>query len=209
MKNILRATLLLVLATACDEKPDRPDEGQLNGRVYANKFFDLTVDIPDQWIIHDDREKNDLTESGREELQDIDSSFAGKLESAEQDLLPLLSVFRYEVGSTEEFNPSFIMMSEKLPADVPGMNEPAYLQITKNELEQTGLYQTFEQMKLPVKIDGEDFYMLRVSSNRQSLINQEFYTKFKDGYALIIILSYADGRQKKELEVILNNISFD
>lgn len=209
MKGILFSCLLIVLLAACGEKPARPDTGKVNGRTYTNEFFDFRIDVPDEWIIHNDREKNDLTDSGREELREIDSSFKEKLESVEQDVVPLLSVFKYKIGSTEEFNPSFIAMSEKLPANLAGMNEPAYLQITKAELEQTGLYQTFEQIRVPVQVGGEDFYMLRVSSNQKDIVNQEFYTRFHDGYALIIILSYVQAEQKKELETLLNGISFD
>jgi hypothetical protein len=209
MKRILFSSLLIVLFAACDEKPDRPDTGTMNGRTYTNEFFNFTIDVPEKWIIHNEREKNDLNESGREELQEIDSSFQEKLESAEQRVLPLLSVFKYKIGSTEQFNPSFIVMSEKLPQDLAGMNEPAYLQITKAELEQTGLYQTFEQINLAVKVGGEDFYVLRVSSKQQDVVSQEFYTRFVNGYALIMILSYVDAKQKEELKTILSNVSFD
>lgn len=209
MKNILRSSLFIILLVACNEKPDRPDMGRVEDRTYNNEFFGFTIDVPEEWIVHNDREKNNLAESGREDLQEMDSSLAEKLESVEESVLPLLSVFKYKVGSTDEFNPSFIVMSEKLPADLSGMNEPAYLQITKGELEQTGLYQTFEQVKLPVNVGGEDFYLLRVSSKQKDVVNQEFYTKFIDGYALIIILSYVEAEQKKELENILKGVSFD
>jgi hypothetical protein len=201
--------LCLFAIIGCSDSRETPDKGTVNARTYTNDYFDFSIEIPDGWVIQSDEEEAKLSEAASEKLHDANAQMAGKLDSVEQDVLQLLSIFKFQVNTTEEFNPSFIVMSERLPKDIHNINEPAYLGITKQQLEQTGLYQTYEQQKMPVSLDGENFYMLRVSSKQRDVVTQEFYTKIKNGrYALIIILSYINEKQKQELHTLLERLSF-
>lgn len=199
----------LLIVAACTQTPSSPDEGKIDGRIYRNEYYGLSLEIPEPWIIHNEKEKASLSEAGKDQLEEVDSTLARKVDSAQEKVLQLLSVFQNKVGSSDDFNPSFIVMSERLPGELEAMNEPAYLQVTKKQLEQTGLYQTFEQLTEPVAIDGENFFMLRVSSRQRDVVNQEFYARIKNGYALIIILSYTDATQKENLHELLRSINFD
>jgi hypothetical protein len=206
-----RSYLFFILCAiiSCNDNKEKPDKGSLIARTYSNAYFDFSMQIPEGWVIQSEEERTRLTEAGAEKLRDANAEMADRLDSVEQDVLPLLSIFKFKVNTTDEFNPSFIVMSERLPEHIHNINEPAYLAITKQQLQQTGLYQTYEQQKMPVSVGGENFYMLRVSSKQRDVVTQEFYTRIKNGrYALIIIISYINDKQKEELHSLLGQLSF-
>ena len=200
-----RVLIFLLALSSCNQQ-ETPDRGQLKGRLYTNNYFEFSIDVPQGWIIHNHQQQEQLNDSTTEHLRQMDPELGEKLASAEENVLSLLSVFKYPVGSTEKFNPSFIVMSEKLPAK---LNELAYLALTKKQLEDTGLYQTFEIQNMPVNIGGEDFYMLRVSSRQRDVVTQEFYAKTFKTHVLFFILSYTTSAEKKECAAVLDAVTFD
>jgi hypothetical protein len=203
--------LSLFLFVCCASPPEKPDKGVLTDHVYTNAYFDFSIEIPEGWVIHSEEEREKLSDAGKENLRESNPEMAAKIDSAEQDVLQLLSVFKFKVDATsEQFNPSLIIMSERLPDDLHDIKEQAYLGITKQQLQQTGLYQTYELQNMPVNIGGEDFALLRVSSKQRDVVTQEFFARVvNERYALIVILSYINADQRKELHTLLENFSFD
>lgn len=188
--------VLMLLAGCSREKPHNPDSGTIEDGFYTNAFFGFDLSIPEKWVVQNFKQSQNQEEV---HFQPADS--------LEKQIVNLLTLFKYHPASTEEFNPSFIIMAERLPTRVSTMDEISYLTLTQQQLQKTGLYQPFDTYGTKVKLGNAEFYSMKVSSQSDKPVHQEFFTRIKDGYALVFITSYVNAEQKAELDTILKSIT--
>lgn len=208
MRLLLRTLVFIAVVSACSDPSARPDFGTYSNNEYTNKFFDLQFEIPKGWVVHQALGAQAIEDQVKNRLDSTNQPLGARLDSV-QNVITHLSIFRHKIGSVKEFNPSLILMSEKLPPKGKKINERVYLALTQKQLLSTGQYQIFENDQTRTQIGGEDFFMLRATSRNDSTsITQEFYVRIMEGYALLFILSYDTNTQQKELQELLAGVNF-
>jgi hypothetical protein len=95
-------------------KPEKVDPGLIGGSTYSNKFFGMSLTIPEKWLAHTTDETNSLSKQGAELVAGQNKGMKDNIEASEANVVHLVNVSRYPLGYTGGFNPSFQCNAEKL-----------------------------------------------------------------------------------------------
>jgi hypothetical protein len=199
----------LLFAFGCKEKENRvPDSGVVSSDRYSNKFFGFSIAVPEEWDVQTKDQTKIIQDAGKEEIRSSNKELAAEIDSLEDGIQQLLTVFKYEVDTATIFNPSLVIMSEKLPQVASSFDERSYLALTRSQLSSTGLYETIDDQIITQNIGGREFFILKVTASKEQQITQEFYTSLTKGYALILIISYSGKEERNELKKIVSSLKF-
>lgn len=190
--------------------PSAFDLGKVEHGIYHNDFFDLNIPLPDSFHIQSHEETNQLLNLGLESLGNSDEEFKKKLVASSVKNAYLLTAFKYEIGTEEvDFNPSIIVVAENVQL-VPGIkNGKEYLDHTQKLLQHTKLDYSFKSPITEKKISNKTFgSMIGFLTIGGMTITQEYFTRVENGFALNIIISYLDEADKKELENVIQSITY-
>lgn len=206
MKVSLFLIFLVIIFSACSDLKKNPKEGKLINNIYSNEYYNVAITIPEKWIIQN---KSQSKETSKDENVSDDENVI-QADSLNETTVQLLSVFQNKVGSVETFNPSFILMAEKLPERPAEMNERVYLMLTRKQLEQSAIYTSIDNIVKTKNLGGKIFYSLEARSiQNKAEINQIFYAHIFKGYALLIVISYANNEALDELSKTLSSLKFE
>jgi len=207
MKPALR--LLLFIATlsltACNKAtPVDEIEGFDYGTVakdrYINRFFDIRMDIPRQWIVQDNQQNKALMERGRE-VASKDAAMKDIVKASEITTVNILTAFTKKPG-TVPFNANLMLVAENVHQHPSVTNGAIYLE-TANKLlrsSQVDLIQVDNSFPKKV-IGGKDFYEMNIVMHVKNLdVHQTYLVTIEKGFALAFIYSYLDENQKAEIE---------
>lgn len=210
MKPLVINLICLLLCISCAQKESKPDKGKVTDNVYENEFFGVQVTIPIAWVVQNAEQIRDLTENSKSIVQHANPEMAAKVDSIQDKIIQMLTVFQYPVEDTSTFNPSFVMMAEKLPTKLL-MDEKVYIKLTIEQLKRTGLYQSIDPNGKKINLGGRDFFTLSVTSTwkGEKDLTQDFYVSVMRGYAVVIITSYTARQQQDQLIDILRSLKFD
>lgn len=187
----------------------RPDRGRLDGDVYTNDYFGLTLTLPAGWKVQGEAVKERNGAAGRKLYETGDPAARARLERAAGDTLNLLTAYEHPVGAAVHFNPAFLCAAERIPAAAAGATDADYMAVLK---------QTFRRSRAPVTLD-RDVYTARVGGLTFSVIDittrfpsavgrQRYYTHIRRGYALSLVLTYLTDAQLHTLEGVVGSVSF-
>lgn len=179
------------------------DYGRVNGSSYANDFFGFRLTIPFGWRVQGKEVKDLLSEKGRESLKTGNQQTNSQIDTSVNNTVNLLTLFKYEVGTSTDFNASLICGAEWLPR---AMTASQYLSNAKRVLEmsqQQGQY--FYKPFTTETVGGEGFAVMEVGT---SSISQKYYVSIKKGYALFFILTYASDEDEAILRQALRSVRF-
>lgn len=156
------------------------DKGKLDGKVYQNKFFNFTFQVPEKWVILDDV-------------------------NMPKNRANLISIYKHEQG-TPATNPSCLVMAE--PMDHPELHtSEAYLQEIKKTLEKSKEPYVFSKEISKRKIGAVTFDVLTATCDvYPTNAHQLFYVAIIRKHVFIIVTSYYLDEEAKEIEAILKNI---
>lgn len=210
-KKILIVSTLLLFLFSCNINSQKTiDFGIFESGVYKNKFFDLRVKIPESWHTVDDDSRIELMKKGADLIAGDDENLKAIFNAADLDSINLLIVTEYPLGAPVSYNPSFIIMAEKvvhLPGIVRGKD---YHFHTKKLIEssaitvsypidiyedQLGTEYTFDIMELEINIGKIKYF-------------QKHYAIIMKGYALIFALTYSNKEELEKLDNIIETIEF-
>ncbi len=185
------------------------DYGKVENSVYSNAFFDLTMNVPEAWMVQSQEQTQLLHERGKDFVAGDDKRLKKAIDASTVNTAYLLTVFKYEVGSAVDYNPSYILMAENIKY-APGIKSGKdYLIHSKKFMERNNV--TYKYISDSIEqefLNGFEFYKMETRIDYYGLIiTQLYYSTIKNGFSLCVILSYTDEAQKAELEGVLNSLT--
>jgi len=212
MKKVL---IMCVLAVCCfalcsSAGNSKLDAGKIKNSVYNNKFFGMSVHVPEKWNVQSSETNKELMDEGTSVESGKDKNMKAVLDSSVQRSVNLLTVFKYPIGSAHDFNSSFAVIAEKLPDMYSIRDGRDYLTSMKTMMENGQLKYDFYGGIKPVKIGNKNFYMQKTGLKFKTMvIHQNYYSYIVKGYALCIVASWASDSEWEELNKVLNAITFN
>lgn len=208
----LLTLFLAVTLVACNNKPIEEIEGFDYGTVkdneYTNKFFNIKVSVPQGWKVQSQEQNKALMAEGAEMAAGDNAGLKKALKASEVNSASLLTVFQFDVASTQGYNPNFLMVADNL-AKAP------MIKTAKDYLDQTKTLMKSSQM--PIKtmsdsyekrtVNGIDFTTMDITMDINGTeVYQKYMCTVKDGFAIGFIYSYVDQNQKSALEKVVSSI---
>jgi hypothetical protein len=200
-------TMGLKPAPATTQTPARfagLDYGKVTGSSYANDFFNFRLTVPYGWRVQGQEVKDLLSEKGRETIKSTNAQTNAQIDNSVSNTVNLLTIFKYEVGTSTDFNASLICGAEWLPSASISANQ--YLVNARRVLEisqQPGQY-SFKPFATET-VGGEGFAVMEVGT---PTIQQKYYVAMKKGYALFFILTFATDEDEAVLRQAMRSVRF-
>lgn len=183
------------------------DYGKTENNVYRNDFFRMEIPLPPTWVIQTKEEVSALNDKGADILAKDDEELKAVLKASEVKTAYLITIFRDSVGSTRNFNPSFIALSENTSQFPQVKKGSDYLDNVKILLKNSNIGYTFDETYGSKKIGPYDFDILESKAVMNGTeVSQHYYATITKGFALCFITTFADDTQKREVEKIINDI---
>lgn len=186
------------------------DYGKIENGVYTNEFFNFSLELPQDWHVQSQESMEDLQDAGSDLLAGEDENKKAILEASRDRSGSLLGLFKYEIGSQVDFNPSFLMLFERFSGATGIKTGADYLFHTRKMLKESNLsYAVLDEEFKSQQVDGRDFYTLNTRLDvGENSIYQTYYVHVEGKYALAMIMTYFNPETKTELEAILNKVKF-
>jgi len=211
MKKIVYLIVLIVLSTSCKEEKNLPtdfDYGVVENGVYKNNYFGVSIPFNPDWDVQSQKQMSDLTKSGTDLLTGDNDEFQKVVDASLVNVAELFMIFKHELGSTTEFNPSFIMNAENLKQFPNVKDAEGYLVSAKDLLLQSNMQINFRSDEYEVEIGNEKFICMEIE-NASYGIFQDYFVTLKRGFAIAFIVTYVNEEDKKELYSIIENIKIN
>ncbi len=208
IRSFIIAIGLLLSITGCDSKPEADiDYGTISNNVYSNKYFDISINVPDTWFVQSQADQKALMETGSNLMAGDDKNLKKLIKESEKQTVNLFTFFKFEPGAPVDFNPSIISVAERV-AHMPGIKKGSdYLFHTRKLIESGQLNYEFPNDVYTKEVSGLSFDVMpaQITVNNTT-VYQEYYVVIIKDYALAFILSFSSDSDKKELDSILNEL---
>lgn len=218
IKNIMRfkiifLSILIVGFIACRKhgKPTDFDYGKVTNNVYSNAFFHFEMTLPAEWNVLPRNEAEAQQKQGMKVIAGSNEDMKRAVEKSEVNTANLLSVFQYRMEDLSvTFNPSLIMVAEKVSETRSIKSAADYLSQSRKALLQTPIsFNSISAGNEMERIGGQLFSKMHVVINGENgKIHQTYYCFISEGYALCIVLSYVNDEQKQWLLNSVKSIRF-
>lgn len=213
-RNVRTLTLILLAAVMTSNcllpKPEKVDPGSIEGSTYSNKFFKMTLTIPEKWLAHSADETDPLRKQGSELVAGQNKGMKDRMEAAEPNVVYLLNISRYPLGYTGAFNPSFQCNAEKLGM-LSGVSTSSDYIANFRKL----ISQGQGQLKYTLgdtytePIGGMNFATLDAQATMgQISLHQKLCVCVIKGYALSLIMTFSSEEDLATLNDVLKSVSF-
>ncbi|MDD2983702.1 MAG: hypothetical protein PHQ74_09965 [Crocinitomicaceae bacterium] len=186
------------------------DYGSVKNGIYKNSFFDLEVTFDPEWAVQNQQQVDQLLELGEEMIVGDNADLKRVIKASKINVSNLLTVYKYELGSAVDFNPSFMLTVENTQL-VPGIkNGKDYLFHAKKLLSKLEMKYVFDKDVYEKKIGKTTFHVLEAKIDFMDLkIKQDYIVTIKNGFSVIFIASYKTKAEKKEVYKVINNIKMN
>ncbi|SFT42129.1 hypothetical protein SAMN05216474_0468 [Lishizhenia tianjinensis] len=202
--------IALITLLSCNNQnkiPENFDFGQVSNGLYTNDYFEMEVHFDPNWAVQNKEEMNNLIEMGNELVSEGDEEMKKLIEASKVNTAYLLTVFKYEVGTPVEFNPSFMIIAENTKNFSRIKDGGDYLVEAKKTLKQTPMNYSFNKPVYEKIINNTSYHILEAElSYVGKSITQEYISTVKNGFSLLFTLSYSTEEEKSELYKVLNKI---
>ena len=208
-KTISLLIAIITLSCSVQEKsfPENFDFGSIQENVYQNSFFEMEITFNPDWFVQDKEQMNNLIESGKELTIGDNKKLEAIVKASEVNTAYLFNIFKYEVGSAVNFNPSLMVIAENTKT-LPGIKKGKdYLFHAKKMLEQSQLDYKIEKEVFELPIGKLNFDVMEAKLEHLNLqITQEYISTVIKGFSLSFVISYTNDEEKNELYLILEKI---
>lgn len=190
------------VATEPNAKPEvQPDAARVTDGTYTNTYFGLTLPIPEGWFVASKDSEEFLREAGEEIAVGSDATLKAALAASKKNTFQLLTVSEFEFGAAVEFNPTLIVMAERV-SHVPGIKTGNdYLFHTTKLLLRTQVPYELKQESHPTQLGGVEWHRADFVI-KQNHVQQSYFALKRKDFVLMLILSAATADQMQELEQI-------
>ncbi|MBN2685970.1 MAG: hypothetical protein JXR40_11875 [Pontiellaceae bacterium] len=212
LKPMLFIALSIGLGTAGCKKQTAAEEidyGTIENNVYRNDYFPLSVDIPEEWAVHDVETQKYMKEAGSELVFGDDENKKAIIKASELTTVTLFSISKFPVGEPVPSNPVFQCIAERV-RETPGIKKGEdYLYHAKKVLTSSQLDISFTGEIHSETVAGNEFGVLAydLSIGPDDTLHQKMYAIVLKGYALAFAITYTDESEEAELMEILNTLS--
>lgn len=198
--------------TGCKESTGEPgsipDPGRTVNGVYTNEYFGLKLKLPVGWPVQDNYIRESILDSGRKASKSKNEEVNAIVEAAAETTQNLLTVFKHSVGTSPDFNSSFIFGVERIIDTV--LDAKAYALSSKRLLLTTRPGLEFPRDVYTENLEGVKFAVIEVQSKRGDLqLKQKYYSAIMKGYALFFLLTYSNDEDLLKLEQIVRSARFE
>jgi len=204
--------VLAIVFPGCKKKEsEKVSAGTIENSVYNNKYFGLTLKLPEDWSIQDKESSKELSEFGYKMIAGEDKNLEKSLKAAaENQQLMFFSASKYPIGTPVADNPNIIGTAE-LVKSKPGIKRGSdYLFHVKNMLEMSGIKLTIEDKVTSEKIGGVEFDVIEAVLPFGNIsVQQKYCTTIMKDYAISFILTYTSEEGKNFLKEILKTAKFE
>ncbi len=210
MKRHFIGYLMLMLVTAVTANAQTaaggPDlSGELSDRVYKNKYFGLTLEVPKGWIISD-RETQEATKAvGTEVVKSTDERKNKALQDSFKRETMLLQATKLPIGAMD--NAMFVIVANRQMS--PAITASMVAEATKSAFSASPALKLLNDTRVET-IAGRKFarldYGININGEQKGKIL--FYATMHKNYALTFSLSYSDESDLATLQQIVGSFKF-
>ncbi|MDD7887277.1 hypothetical protein [Flavivirga sp. 57AJ16] len=203
MKKAISILWIGLLVLGCKKNTNVPmffDYGSVKEGVYDNTFFKFKLPINPDWYILNNDEADRLYQSGNDLVSGNNESLKKTLDASMVNVAKLITVFKLELGATDDFNPSILINAENLK-NYPGVDTPTkYLAQAKALIRRSAMDIEYIEEKDKVQIGSQDFVFMSLKNKGYGYeILQDYYVTLKKGFAISFIMSYTTEEDKDVL----------
>lgn len=185
------------------------DLGVAENGIYTNKYFGMTFSYNKNWNVQSHEELNRLVDLGAEVATGDDELLKASVEASKVNTAYLFSVFRDELGSSVEFNPSVMSIAENVSKYKSFKTGKDYLKQARTMIErsqlQTEMVGDFEKVNLGTK----PFYSMTLKGEQMGVTyTQEYFATIEKGFSLSFIVTYQTDEDRAQMIEVLESIEF-
>jgi len=203
--------LFAVAATGCAKKASEEiDFGTIEDSVYRNKYFGLTLTVPDDWNVQSQEARQQLMDQGGKMLAGEDKNLKAAVKASEKQTVNLLTAFKHPMGAPVPYNPNIIAVAERI-RHMPGIKTGQdYYFHAKKLIESSPMDVTVREEGVKETLGGREFAVMEVDMGMgKMVVHQKYYTAIMKGYALAFIVSYSTDEELKLLKGILDSVTLE
>lgn len=208
--------LALLLAAGCT--PDYKAQyqkavdlryGAVEAGHYSNTWLKTEMDIPEKWNVAKDPMRDAAVAAG-DAIKDQESLDKAKTDLDALPIYNLLQVFKNPVENQKDFNPSLVMIAEKVEGKGVA-DATAYLEASRQAMAQRQMPMGFKQ-KLDAPVDSVDIggmefsHLQIVVETGLFTITQDCYARMQGDTVLGVMASWKDEAEKTEMMNALNTM---
>ncbi len=215
---VLIATIAFLAACSTQQNPDERlkdkevpadfDIGEMKEGVFTNKYFGFKFRFNEDWDIQTEEELAELVDLGSEIASGGDNKMKSALKASQVRSAQHFCAFKYDVGSSVDFNPSIMVISE----NIKGKNlvyGDEYLEIIREMWPKTQVNVKQIGVIKELEIGGEDFFVMEAETKAYGIsIRQKYYCSIRKDFALCLIVSYLDEEQENEMSSVIDSFGF-
>lgn len=216
--NQLLCALMIVLLMTMGCAPDYKAQylkavdgyyGTVKAEHYSNTWLKTKMDIPEKWNVAKDPMRDAVVAAG-DAVKDQKTLDKAKTDLDALPIYNLLQVFKNPVENQKDFNPSLVMIAEKVKgkdvADAAG-----YLEASRQAMAQRQMPMGFKQsLDAPVDsidIGGMEFSHLQiVVETGLFTITQDCYARMQGDTVLGMMVSWKEEAEKVEMMNALSTL---
>jgi hypothetical protein len=207
--------VLLIACTVslagCEKKAsDEIGFGTFHDSVYSNKYFGLTLTLPPEWSIQNQKSQQQLMDVGEKTLAGENKNLKAVFKASQLKTVNLLAAFKHPIGTPVPFNPSIMCVAERI-RHAPGIKRGKdYLFHSRKILESSQLSTSFPRDISTEELGGASFDVMYCEMELFGMtIRQKHYATVAKGYALGFIVSFTTEEEEASLQSILETVAFD
>ncbi|MBN2616028.1 MAG: hypothetical protein JXR71_10090 [Bacteroidales bacterium] len=209
--NVMAFLLIATVLSGCgwNGGSKKFDFGHIEQNKYINSYFGMELVIPDGWVARTRKETRKMVNMLYDTV--VKNDIKPRVKASEINTADLLSIFKYKIGTSKEYNPGLMLIATNLKNAPHTKTGSDYLSFVRKYLKQRQEvhYMHIDETSKKVMINNQPFYSMSCTINIGININQEYYSTVKDGFSMNVIITYANEQQKKELENIIHSIKFN
>ena len=202
--------VLVVLLTGCVKKAnDEIDFGTFNNSTYTNNYFGLSVAVPSDWSIQDQKAQQRLMNLGENIVAGDDKAMKTAMKAAELQTVNMFAVYKYPLGSPVTNNPAIAAVAEKV-GQFPGIKRGKdYLFQVRQTLESGQMQVSFPKDFYTQQLGGVDFDVMDLELNiRGVTVKEKYYAAIMKGYAMSFIVMFRGDDEDPVQKTILDSVAF-
>ncbi|MBW8034250.1 MAG: hypothetical protein FVQ79_00865 [Planctomycetes bacterium] len=210
LTHFIFIVLSVVFLSGCEKKAsDEIDFGTVEGSVYRNEYFGLSISFPSGWSIQDQETQKELMDIGTKLAAGDDENLEAVIKASELQSVNLVAAFEHPLGAPVASNPSLMCIAEKV-RHVPGIKRGSdYHFHFRKLLESSAIDVSFPRETSTEKIGGVDFDVMYIEALTAGvIIQQKQYAAISKGYALLLTITYTTDEEKASLQKLLESVTF-
>jgi hypothetical protein len=178
--------------------------GHLEGGVYVNDFFGLSLSVPRDWEVISAQRRGELIEESKKALRGQDQKKQAQVNASIERSTILLSMTKFPAGQPS--NAAFMLIAERIPS--PSIRSGFdVLRAVEALAKGTNFTVEFQGGVRTEQIGGADFGVATIkNSSPYGVFMQKAYVTTKNGYALQFFYTYLDEADLPTLDSIIKSV---